>query len=131
ILGPHIGVITPNVPEAEALTGVRIADRASMQAAAEAVRDLLGGAAVLLKGGHLAGAEAVDLLVTDRGVIELRGELVALDRPVHGTGCALSTALACNLAAGMDVVDASRAAKQLVAGRLRAPERPGRGSPSL
>jgi hydroxymethylpyrimidine/phosphomethylpyrimidine kinase len=147
ILAPHIGVITPNVPEAEALTGQRIAGVADMHGAARAVRALVGGADVLLKGGHLPGHQATDVLLTRAGpkahgvkhgvehgverCVELHSELLALDEPVHGTGCALSTALACQLGLGADMDSAARAAKRYVAERLRAPVRPGRGGAAV
>jgi hydroxymethylpyrimidine kinase/phosphomethylpyrimidine kinase len=135
ILAPHIGVVTPNLPEAEALTGQRIASVADMHGAARAVRALVGGAAVLLKGGHLPERQATDVLLTGAGPevhgVELRGELLALDEPVHGTGCALSTALACQLGLGADMNSAARAAKAYVAERLRAPPRPGRGAAAV
>jgi hydroxymethylpyrimidine/phosphomethylpyrimidine kinase len=135
ILAPHIGVVTPNVPEAEALTGQRIAGMTDMRDAARAVRALVRGADVLLKGGHLPERQATDLLFTgvgpDERFIELEGELHALDAPVHGTGCALSTALACHLGLGADIQSAAREAKRYVAERLGAPVKPGRGAAAV
>lgn len=131
ILARHIGVVTPNVPEAEALTGRDIATMDDMHAAARSLSALVGGAAVLLKGGHLAGHEASDVLLTSAGICELHGERHPLDRPVHGTGCALSTALACQLGLGADIDSAARAAKRYVADRLRAPITPGRGAAAV
>lgn len=132
LLSSHIGVITPNVLEAELLAGRAIRSLDDMRSAARELRERLGGqAAVLLKGGHLPGHEAVDVLATSHDIIELHGQPIQLAEPVHGTGCALSTALACNLGLGMDMVEAARAAKELVAASMRDPQRPGRGAPSV
>jgi hydroxymethylpyrimidine/phosphomethylpyrimidine kinase len=130
LLAGHVTVMTPNAPEAAVLWGRDIEDVATMRRAAG---DLCArmGAAVLVKGGHLGGAEAVDVLATADQVQELRGPRLAVDRPVHGTGCALSTALACGLAAGQELAAAARSAKHFVAGRIGQPRRPGRGAPSV
>lgn len=129
-LSPHLTVMTPNADEAELFTGIRVDDEDSALAAARKLR-ALGVPAVLVKGGHLTGDQAVDLLVTPDGATPLRGPRVRLDQPVHGTGCALSTAIACHMAMGRDLRDACFAAKEFVAERLRAPARPGRGRPSI
>ncbi|MCA9675834.1 MAG: hydroxymethylpyrimidine/phosphomethylpyrimidine kinase, partial [Myxococcales bacterium] len=118
LLAPHLTLITPNADEAGLLTGTRVVDEASAVAAAEALR-ARGVPAVLVKGGHLTGEEAVDLLVTGDGVVALRGPRVQLPEPVHGTGCALSTAIACLLARGRALPDACAEAKEIVAERLR------------
>jgi hydroxymethylpyrimidine/phosphomethylpyrimidine kinase len=91
-------LITPNVPEAEALSGMAITDAASMRHVAEALRTL--GVAVLLKGGHLPGTQVIDLLATDKGITEFRAPRVAT-RHTHGTGCTLASAVAAGLAQGM------------------------------
>lgn len=135
LLGGYIRVITPNIPEAEALSGVSIGDPAAMAAAARALCQSLGAAA-LVKGGHLPGHAAVDVLTTGptaEDTTELTGELLALAEPVHGTGCALSTALACELArmSEPDVLAAARAAKRFVAERMAHPARPGPGAPAV
>jgi len=129
-LAPHLTIITPNVDEAMLLTGVRVHDEDGALAAAKKLR-AMGAPAVLIKGGHLTGDQAVDLLVTHEAPVPLRGPRVTLDQPVHGTGCALSTAIACHLAMGRDLRDACIAAKEFVAERLRSPARPGRGRPSI
>ena len=98
---PLATLITPNVPEAEALSGLAITDEATMRHAAE-VLCTLGAPAVLLKGGHLDGAEVVDLLATESGIEVFRAPRVA-SRHTHGTGCTLASAIAAGLAQGMDL----------------------------
>jgi hydroxymethylpyrimidine/phosphomethylpyrimidine kinase len=112
------------------LTGIEVVDRDGMVEAARRLADD-GPATVLIKGGHLAGDQSVDLLVTADGAMALRGPRVRLDRPVHGTGCALSTAIACQLAVGRSLREACIEAKEFVVERLRAPVQPGRGRPSV
>lgn len=144
-LFPLAEVITPNLPEAEALAGFPIADEADAERAARAIaercreagRALPDGAggvpAVLVKGGHgLGGPQAADdvLLAADGTLTWLRGERV--DNPnAHGTGCTLSSAIAVNLARGFDVERAVRGAKAYVAGALGAGLDLGRGSGPL
>ncbi len=130
ILAPHLTLLTPNVEEAAQLAGMWVHDEASAITAARHLLEL-GVPAVLVKGGHLTGDEAVDLLVTDDGTFPLRLPRVILDEPVHGTGCVLSTAIACHLARGRTLRDACTAAKDFVTERLRMPARPGRGRPSV
>ena len=89
------------------------------------------GGAVLITGGHLAGASAVDVLADDAGTREFSAPRVPGGENVHGTGCALSTAIACGLAAGHNLDEAIAAAKRFVASKLRDPAQPGRGSPSV
>jgi hydroxymethylpyrimidine/phosphomethylpyrimidine kinase len=95
---PRAYVITPNLPEAEALTGLPINDLAGMEAAVAALLQL-GARNVLLKGGHLPGDELVDLLVGREGRMEFRHPRIA-SRHTHGTGCTLSSAIATRLAQG-------------------------------
>ena len=144
-LFPLAEVITPNLPEAEALAGFPIADEADAERAARAIAercreagralpDGTGGVpAVLVKGGHgLGGPQAADdvLLAADGTLTWLRGERV--DNPnAHGTGCTLSSAIAVNLARGFDVERAVRGAKAYVAGALGAGLDLGRGSGPL
>lgn len=97
-------VLTPNVPEAETLSGMTITDLDSMRSAAEVLLTI-GPRAVLLKGGHLPGAEVHDLLVTtDR--VEMFSSPRIETKHTHGTGCALSSAIATGLAQGLAFRDA-------------------------
>ena len=121
-------VITPNIPEAEVLCGFAIETREAMERAARAISDGLGGA-VLIKGGHLTES-ADDLLFAD-------GRSTWFDSPrvdnpnTHGTGCTLSSAIACNLAAGCSVEQSVANAKAYITGALKAGLDLGRGSGPL
>ncbi|HEX8857996.1 MAG TPA: bifunctional hydroxymethylpyrimidine kinase/phosphomethylpyrimidine kinase [Actinomycetes bacterium] len=113
---PLATVATPNLGEVEQLTGVRVERRADMLQAARAVR-ALGARWALVKGGHLPGPEAVDLLFDGDEQVWL--EAARIDTPhTHGTGCTLSSAIAANLALGLDVVTAVREAKAYLTGAI-------------
>lgn len=109
---PMAAVVTPNVPEAEAIAGVTIETVDDMRAAARAIIDL-GPRAVLLKGGHMEGREVTDLLVTGDAVEEMTHPRVDT-RHTHGTGCTLASAIAAGLAQGMDLATAVRRARAYV-----------------
>jgi hydroxymethylpyrimidine/phosphomethylpyrimidine kinase len=114
---PLATVVTPNLAEVAALTGVVVGGPEDLRAAAEAVH-ALGPRWVLVKGGHLAG-DAVDLLFD--GVREYRFTAPRHDNAhTHGTGCTLASAIAVGLARGEDPVAAVRAAKDYVTGALAA-----------
>lgn len=98
---PMAAVITPNLPEAEALTGLTIHTLADMRIAAAALLKQ-GAPAVLLKGGHLDADDVVDLLATPDG-IEAFGAPRILTRHTHGTGCTMASAVATGLAQGLDL----------------------------
>lgn len=133
-LAPHVTVLTPNAGELAFMTGTPIASLDDARTVGQALAERLR-TAVLVKGGHLTGtgseAESVDLLCQPDGVVELRGRRTAGGEHVHGTGCALSSALAAHLARGFALVDACRAAKQFVAERIASPVRPGRGAAAV
>lgn len=109
---PRATVLTPNLPEAELLTGLTIRDEDAMRQAAELLLSL-GPRAVLLKGGHLEGREVVDLLASEEGIEALRGPRVET-RHTHGTGCTLASAIACGLAQGLSLTRAIRRARSYV-----------------
>jgi hydroxymethylpyrimidine/phosphomethylpyrimidine kinase len=116
-LVPRALVITPNLPEAAALLDAPLA-RNEQEMGAQAERLLaLGPRAVLLKGGHDAGVESVDLLVTPRACTRLAAPRVATWN-THGTGCTLSAAIAACLAKGQDLDEAARLAKTYVTAAL-------------
>jgi hydroxymethylpyrimidine/phosphomethylpyrimidine kinase len=117
LLLPLARVITPNLPEAEALLNARITDETSLESAARALSGEFR-TAVLLKGGHLDGAECVDLLA-DEGRLH---RFTAPRIPVagsHGTGCTLSAAIAAGLARGESLPRAVDAAKNYLGETLR------------
>ena len=122
---PLASVITPNIPEAEVLTGRSITGEAQMEEAARRLGEMYPGA-VLIKGGHQV-SDANDLLY-DRGrLVWLRGERI--DNPnTHGTGCTLSSAIASNLAKGFPMEESIRRAKAYISEALRAGLDLGRGS---
>lgn len=110
---PLATVVTPNLPEASALTGLAIEGRDDMRRAADALL-AFGTAAVLVKGGHLAEGDADDLLVTAAGV-EMWLSSPRIDTPhTHGTGCVLSAAITAWLARGADVTVAVTEGKRFV-----------------
>ncbi|MDQ1523590.1 MAG: hydroxymethylpyrimidine/phosphomethylpyrimidine kinase [Pyrinomonadaceae bacterium] len=122
---PLARVVTPNLPEAERLTGLEIKTETDMRRAAALLREM-GARAVLVKGGHLSGDEAIDLL-DDGGHIELfRAPRIETDA-THGTGCTLAAAIAACLARGMNLSGAVGAAKRFVTEAIRRSPQLGRG----
>jgi hydroxymethylpyrimidine/phosphomethylpyrimidine kinase len=125
---PLASVLTPNLPEAEALLGSSIRHPDDMRQAARALLEL-GSRSVLLKGGHLPSGDAIDLYVDAETCVEMRHERLAVAG--HGTGCTLSAAIAARLARGDDRVAACRAACDYVHAALRRSYLPGRGELSV
>ncbi len=113
----RVAVVTPNLDEASVLSGLTVGNLDEMRAAARQLHGL-GAKAVVVKGGHLLGEQTVDLLsFCDAGGIhqeEFAGPRLD-SRSTHGTGCAFSTALACNLALGRPLPEGVAAAKEFVA----------------
>ena len=109
---PRATVLTPNLPEAELLTGMTIASEADMHRAAQLLLSF-GVPAVLLKGGHLDSANVVDLLATAQGIREYRSARLHT-RHTHGTGCTLASAIAAGLAQGMALAAAVDRARRYV-----------------
>jgi hydroxymethylpyrimidine/phosphomethylpyrimidine kinase len=112
---PLATVVTPNLHEAELLTGLSITDEAQMRQAA-AMIGAMGPQWVLMKGGHLPGSP-VDLLFDGDRVIRYPGQRIASVH-THGTGCTLASAIASRLAIGDDVPAAVQAAKEYVTGAI-------------
>ena len=121
---PLARVVTPNIPEAERLTGMSVRGEEDMARAARAIREM-GARAVLVKGGHLTG-RALDLL-DDRGEIQVFTAERIETTSTHGTGCTLAAALAACLARGMTLADATEAAKRFVTEAIRTAPGLGRG----
>ena len=117
-------LITPNVAEAEALTGLEVRTLKQARAAARALR-AMGPAAVIVKGGHLEGDEAIDVLFDGHRVIELRGPRLQ-SASTHGTGCTFASAIAANLAHGRSLEEAARRAKAYLTEAIR--QAPGLGA---
>ncbi len=111
-LFPLATLITPNLDEAAQLWGEKISDRSSMGHAAQALSQKYG-TAILLKGGHLSGEQAIDLLVAAGKITEFAAPFVR-DVATHGTGCTYSAAIAAGLASGLALEDAIRRGKEFV-----------------
>jgi hydroxymethylpyrimidine/phosphomethylpyrimidine kinase len=128
-LGRHLSLITPNTQELGLLVGTEIT---SLAEAIEGARVFaqVSKVAILVTGGHLGTDESVDVLCHAGGVEYIKGPRIGTE-DVHGTGCALSSAIATYLALGMPLVEACRLAKQFVAERIANPVRPGRGAPAI
>jgi hydroxymethylpyrimidine/phosphomethylpyrimidine kinase len=114
---PRARVVTPNVPEAEVIAAMRIT---SLDDAREAARRIhkLGAASVVIKGGHLPGDEAIDLLFDGRTFAEYRTPRIDT-RNTHGTGCTFASAIAAYLALGHTLPEAVGKAKEYVTGAIR------------
>lgn len=110
-------VVTPNAPEAERLSGIKVRDAAGAGRAAKAIR-ALGPRYVLVKGGHLAGPVCEDLLYDGRTFTVFRSPRLDT-RNTHGTGCTLSAAIAAGLARGLPPKKAVAGAVEYVAGAIR------------
>lgn len=158
-LAPHLALITPNTRELGVLTGAAVSSLVECVTAAKQLA-ATSGVAVLVKGGHVEtlaaahraervgaalettgvpedgalpedGRESIDALCTPDGTVEyLRGPWIA-GADVHGTGCALSSAIAAHLALGQPLLAACRAAKAYVATLIANPVSPGQGAPSV
>lgn len=117
-LFPLTSLITPNLDEAEILTGRKITSLGEMKEAAAGL-SVMYGTSVLLKGGHLDGDEMTDVLYTN-GESYLYKEKKIVTRNLHGTGCTLSSSIATYLALGYDVKEAVGKAKTYVSGAIAA-----------
>ena len=125
---PLSEIITPNIPEAEVLTGKKIKSKEDMIRAAQDIRQWYQGD-ILIKGGHFED-RADDLLYHNNEKIWLECEHI--DNPnTHGTGCTLSSAIASHLASGYDMITSVRKAKDYISGALKANLDLGHGSGPL
>lgn len=135
-LFPLADIITPNIPEAERIAGIKISSVDDIAKAAAAMQ-AMGAANVLIKGGHgisggykMHNAEsrtAVDRLFFDDEIVEFSGEWIETTA-THGTGCVLSSAIAANLALGKSLTDSIRLAKDFVTGAIRTAPMLGKGN---
>jgi hydroxymethylpyrimidine/phosphomethylpyrimidine kinase len=122
---PRALVVTPNIPEAEALTGLRIDSPDAARSAAERLHRA-AGTAVVIKGGHATGPDVIDLLFDGAAFHEFRTARIET-RNTHGTGCTFASALAANLALGFPLNEATARAQEYVAGAIRHALAIGRG----
>ena len=110
-------LVTPNVPEAEMLSGIKIKSKADMRRAARAIAKL-GPRAVLIKGGHLKGREIVDILYIGKKFTEFKGSRIT-EEQIHGTGCSLASAITAELAKGSNVEKAVSKARDFIAEAIK------------
>ncbi|HEY5927147.1 MAG TPA: bifunctional hydroxymethylpyrimidine kinase/phosphomethylpyrimidine kinase [Kofleriaceae bacterium] len=129
-LRPHLTVVTPNKHELYQLTGLPTGDHAMAEGAARELALRLD-CAVLVKGGHFSDDAALDILVTETERHALHGKRIPGGEDVHGTGCALSSAIATYLAHGRELFEACQLAKQYVAKLIENPAHPGRGASAV
>ena len=122
---PLAAVVTPNIPEGEILSGMKISSREDMEKAAKVISETYS-CAVLLKGGHSI-TDANDLLYADGALHWFRGRRIQ-NPNTHGTGCTLSSAIAANLAKGYTLTDSVKRAKDYISGALAAMLNLGKGS---
>lgn len=125
---PIGNIITPNIPEAQVICGFEIKDEEDMIRAAESINQKIKGA-TLIKGGHLEN-DAIDLLFDNGQEYWLKAERVNTNN-THGTGCTLSSAIACNLANGLSLYESIEKAKGYLTGALKSGLNLGKGSGPL
>ena len=127
-LFPQALVVTPNLAEAEALVGFKVRNLTKMKEAAQVI-SALGPKWVLLKGGHLSGDKAVDLLFDGEKYYQFEKD--KLNKDVRGTGCVFSSALAAYLVQGEKVPDAVKKAKNYITKVIKDSYRLGKGRPQI
>jgi hydroxymethylpyrimidine/phosphomethylpyrimidine kinase len=115
---PLASLVTPNVPEAEVLTGMTIKTARDLERAADALL-ALGPSAVLMKGGHLEGDVVVDVLRTADGADHRFEGPRIVSRSTHGTGCTLASAIAAGIAEGLTLEGAVARAREYVVRAIR------------
>lgn len=127
-LAPLAAIITPNIPEAERLCGFNIRTKKNMEKAARQISAYCQGD-VLIKGGHLTGGSD-DLLYASGQFYWFNGNRIQ-NPNTHGTGCTLSSSIACNLAQGLPIEDCVKNAKHYITGAIRTNLDLGRGNGPL
>ena len=126
---PLADLVTPNVPEAEILTGLKITDVDDLSKAGEALLEM-GVYAALMKGGHLEGKSVVDALVSEEGASVMSGPRIRT-RHTHGTGCTLASAVAACMALGAPLDEAVMSAREFVFQAIKTAPRLGEGNGPL
>jgi hydroxymethylpyrimidine kinase/phosphomethylpyrimidine kinase/thiamine-phosphate diphosphorylase len=122
---PHAYLLTPNIPEAERLINCRINSETSMEQAARQLHSM-GAANVLIKGGHMSGGDAVDMLFDGQTVHRFSSERF-FTSATHGTGCSFASAIAAYLAQGEPLKEAARLAKNFITTAIRLARPMGKG----
>ncbi len=122
---PMALVVTPNIPEACALTGIKINGVEDMKKAARAIAKM-GAQNVVIKGGHMRGDKLTDILLTDGEVTEFKRDRIDTQH-THGTGCAFSSAITAGLAKGLSVIDSVETAERYIEGAIKNAEPLGEG----
>lgn len=125
LLLPQAYLLTPNIPEAERLLNCRLHSQASMEQAARELHQL-GAANVLLKGGHMSGREAVDILFDGQNIYQFSSERF-FTSATHGTGCSFASAIATFLARGEPLREAVHHAKNFISSAIRLARPMGKG----
>ena len=126
---PLADLVTPNVPEAELLTGLKIKDVDDLTPAGDALLKMNVYAA-LMKGGHLDGKSVVDVLVSEEGANIMSGPRIHT-RHTHGTGCTLASAIAANMAIGAPLDEAVMTAREFVFQAIKTAPKLGQGNGPL
>jgi len=126
---PLADLVTPNVPEAELLTGLKITDVDDLTPAGDALLKMNVYAA-LMKGGHLDGKSVVDVLVSEEGANIMSGPRIH-SRHTHGTGCTLASAIAANMALGAPLDEAVMSAREFVFQAIKTAPKLGQGNGPL
>jgi hydroxymethylpyrimidine/phosphomethylpyrimidine kinase len=115
---PLAAIVTPNAPEAEALTGIEVRDLDGQMSAAEMLVEQLGAYAVLVKGGHIEGEIIRDVLLTREGYRVFETPRIET-RATHGTGCTLASAIAAYIAQGLAIEAAVEKARAYLLEAIR------------
>jgi hydroxymethylpyrimidine/phosphomethylpyrimidine kinase len=123
---PRAALVTPNIPEAEALTGIPIRTLDDMRRAARRICEM-GARAALIKGGHTPGEDSTDILFDGAGWRDFPAPRIAT-RHTHGTGCTFSAAIAAGLARGQALDEAVARAKRFIQEAIRTNPGLGRGA---
>ena len=122
---PLATVVTPNGPEAQVLTGIKVTNPEDSQAAAERIIEM-GARSVVIKGGHMTGAEAIDIFYDGSTTYEFKAPRIN-SKNTHGTGCTFASAITAGLAKGFRKEEAVRQAKEYVTEAIQANLEIGRG----
>ena len=141
-LFPLARLVTPNIPEAERLTGLTIRDEPGMREAALRIREM-GARAVLVKGGHLGARafnslhesnselEAIDVLDNEGKLSVFRAEMISGGGEIHGSGCTLSAVIAAGLGRGMTLEESVEASKRFITEAIKTSQAIGHGARPL